>query len=112
MKLSQSLVARIGALTLAAALAGCSGSIGGEESADDAATLKIGFVSTTTGALAPFGQANSYVVDEMKAWFADNPSRSTAPTTTSRSSSRTRRATPPVPRRWPPSSSTATTSTC
>ena len=73
MKLSQSLVAGVSALTLAATLAGCSGSIGGEESVDDAATLKIGFVSTTTGALAPFGQANSYVVDQMKAWFADNP---------------------------------------
>ncbi len=73
MKLSSSVISGVSALTLAAALAGCSGGIGGEEASSDQATLKIGFVSTTTGALAPFGQANSFVVDQMKAWFADHP---------------------------------------
>ncbi|MCF6379892.1 ABC transporter substrate-binding protein [Nocardioides KLBMP 9356] len=73
MKLSPSVISGVATLTLAATLAGCSGGIGGEESSGDEATLKIGFVSTTTGSLAPFGQANSFVVDQMKAYFADNP---------------------------------------
>ena len=47
MKLSSSVISGVSALTLAAALAGCSGGIGGEEASSDQATLKIGFVSTT-----------------------------------------------------------------
>src|SRR5690242_12066607 len=65
------------ALTLALAMAACSGSIGGDDegggSGGGDTTLTIGFVSTDTGALAPFGEANAFVVDQMNAFFADNP---------------------------------------
>ena len=73
MKLSSSVISGVTAMALAVGLAGCSGSIGGDQPSSDEATLKIGFVSTTTGALAPFGQANSFVVDQMEDWFAANP---------------------------------------
>ncbi len=61
------------ALSLLTAATGCSSSIGGGKTAAEAGTLKIGFVSTTTGALAPFGQANDFVVDEMKTYFEGHP---------------------------------------
>ncbi|MEU4360916.1 ABC transporter substrate-binding protein [Promicromonospora sp. NPDC023987] len=59
---------------LAGALAGCGevggGTVGG--SGDDD-VLKIGFVSTETGPSAPFGEANTYVIEAMEQWFAGNP---------------------------------------
>ena len=60
---------------LAGTLAGCGdvggGTIGGDGGDDD--VLKIGFVSTETGPSAPFGEANTYVIEAMEKWFADNP---------------------------------------
>ena len=64
----------LGAAALSLALAGCGGGgIGGEEGSGDAKTLTVGFVSTDTGALAAFGEANSFVVTEMEAFFSDSP---------------------------------------
>ncbi|MCR6032824.1 ABC transporter substrate-binding protein [Nocardioides sp. zg-579] len=63
-----------GAAALALLTAGCSSDgVGGGESAGDAQTLRIGFVSTETGSLAPFGEANAFVVDQMEDYFAENP---------------------------------------
>jgi branched-chain amino acid transport system substrate-binding protein len=36
-------------------------------------TVRIGYVSPRTGALAPFGEADTYVIDTMTAHFEDNP---------------------------------------
>ncbi len=58
----------------------CSGnSLDGTPSSSSAApsggtaTLKIGFVSPQTGPLAGFGEADNFVIDEMKKYFAANP---------------------------------------
>lgn len=60
---------------LAGALTGCGdvggGSVGGGGGDDD--VLKIGFVSTETGSSAPFGEANTYVIESMEQWFAEHP---------------------------------------
>lgn len=63
------LTAVLSALALVAA--GCGGTIGGE-TADDT-TLTVGFVSTTTGSLAPFGETNTWVVDQLETWFDEHP---------------------------------------
>lgn len=60
------------AAVMVVSLAACSGSVGGGDATSDK-TLKIGFVSPTTGALAPFGQADAFVVDEMRSYFKANP---------------------------------------
>jgi len=38
-----------------------------------AETIKVGFVSPLTGPLAGFGEPDTYIVDQMGAWFAANP---------------------------------------
>jgi branched-chain amino acid transport system substrate-binding protein len=53
-------------------MTGCGGSIGGSSSSNSD-TFVIGFVSPITGAEAPFGEANAFVVDEMKTYFKDHP---------------------------------------
>ncbi|GAA4703635.1 ABC transporter substrate-binding protein [Nocardioides conyzicola] len=57
---------------LVLATSACGGDVGGS-SEGDTSTLTIGYVSPQTGPLAPFGEADSFVVDQMKAYFADNP---------------------------------------
>ena len=59
---------------LAGALAGC-GDVGGGTvgAGGDDEVLRIGFVSTETGTSALFGEANTYVIEAMEQWFADNP---------------------------------------
>lgn len=59
------------AMALAVAVSGC-GEVGGTSSSDDK-TLTIGFVSPVTGALAPFGEVNTFVADQMEEYFADHP---------------------------------------
>lgn len=68
---------RFAALAAAAALglatSGC-GDVGRDSEGgggDD--TLTIGFVSPITGAGAPFGEANAFVVDQMTAYFESHP---------------------------------------
>jgi branched-chain amino acid transport system substrate-binding protein len=72
---------RIAHTALAAAgllvLAACSGGLdnGGASNGGAAAggTIKIGYVSPQTGALAPFGEADTYVIDSITKYFTDNP---------------------------------------
>jgi branched-chain amino acid transport system substrate-binding protein len=59
-------------------LAACGGLDDEDDAAEDeedgaTATVRIGYVSPRTGALAPFGEADTYVIDTMTAHFADNP---------------------------------------
>ncbi len=56
------------------ALGACGGSLGGaEEGGGDGETLVIGYVTPQTGPLAPFGEADAFVVDQMTDYFAENP---------------------------------------
>ncbi|MGF1664330.1 MAG: ABC transporter substrate-binding protein [Kineosporiaceae bacterium] len=82
-------VLRLGGVAAAAtALSGCADQL--TEDTDDGAgdspapdgsaaaggegrAVRIGYVSPQTGALAPFGEADSFVVAAMTAYFADNP---------------------------------------
>jgi len=59
------------AMALAVAVSGC-GEVGGTSPSNDK-TLTIGFVSPVTGALAPFGEVNTFVADQMEEYFADHP---------------------------------------
>ena len=72
---------------------GAAAALGSAKLALAADTLKIGYVSPQTGPLAPFGEADKWVIDQMKAAFR-TASRSAARPTRCRSSSRTARATP------------------
>lgn len=58
---------------LALTLTACGGGIGGEEAESADGVVRIGLVSTDTGPLAPFGEANGFVVEQMEEYFADNP---------------------------------------
>lgn len=55
-------------------LASCSG-LGDDDSGGTTQTLKIGYVTPQTGPLAPFGEADKFVVDQMTAHFRENPLR-------------------------------------
>jgi len=65
-------VASVGLLVTA-----CGSSLDSNSSSSSAsggtATLKIGFVSPETGPLAGFGEADTFVVDQMKQYFASHP---------------------------------------
>jgi branched-chain amino acid transport system substrate-binding protein len=66
--------ALVGGTLAAMVLAGCGGTVGGGSSSSSSSdTLKIGFVSTSTGSSAPFGEANTYVISQMKTYFAGHP---------------------------------------
>ena len=56
------------AAAASASLVGCS--IGGGGASGE--VIKIGYVTPRTGALAAFGEADTYVLDEMTKYFADN----------------------------------------
>ncbi|MFC7573616.1 ABC transporter substrate-binding protein [Klenkia terrae] len=45
----------------------------GRRGGEDGSTLTIGYVTPQTGPLAAFGEADSFVVDQMTDYFADNP---------------------------------------
>lgn len=73
---------RFGVVAAAAAaliLSGCTGGLGGGSSDDgdgDAAEgdpIRIGYVTPQTGALALFGEADSFVLDLVTEYFAENP---------------------------------------
>lgn len=58
-------------------LAACSGGIGGGSDDDgggdgEGGTITIGYVSPQTGALAAFGEADTFVLDQMREYYADN----------------------------------------
>jgi branched-chain amino acid transport system substrate-binding protein len=66
-------IALIGALLLTGTAAACSSSVGGGGGSGDKNTFTIGFVSAETGPLAGFGEANSFVIDQVKSYFDDHP---------------------------------------
>jgi branched-chain amino acid transport system substrate-binding protein len=51
-------------------LVGCSASLGGDTATGD--VIKIGYVTPQTGPLAAFGEADSYVLDQMATYYKDN----------------------------------------
>jgi branched-chain amino acid transport system substrate-binding protein len=53
-------------------LSGCSGALGGGGSDDSGDVINIGYVSPQTGALAAFGEADTFVLDKMAAYFEEN----------------------------------------
>jgi branched-chain amino acid transport system substrate-binding protein len=66
------------AVLLVLGLSACSTGIGGTKTAGGTGpgggkTLTIGFVSPRTGPLAAFGQADAFVIERMKAYFAGHP---------------------------------------
>ena len=63
-------LASAGALVLTA----CGGELGeGDGGGGDGETLVIGYVTPQSGALASFGEADAFVVDQMTDHFAENP---------------------------------------
>lgn len=62
-----------GALVLAGCSGGIGGSAGGGSEKAEGDPIKIGYVTPQTGALALFGEADSYVLDAVEEYFADNP---------------------------------------
>lgn len=52
-------------------LVGCSGGLGGDTAASGD-VIKIGYVTPQTGPLAPFGEADSFVLEQMAAYYKDN----------------------------------------
>ncbi|MGR7025816.1 ABC transporter substrate-binding protein [Geodermatophilus sp. URMC 62] len=58
-------------------LSACDGSPddgdGGGDGDGGSDTLVIGYVTPQSGALAPFGEADAFVVDQMTDYFAENP---------------------------------------
>jgi branched-chain amino acid transport system substrate-binding protein len=67
--------AQVAAVVVAPSLvvSACSSSVGGKSANDNGSTFKIGFVSAETGSLAAFGEATSFVVDQMRTYFKSNP---------------------------------------
>jgi branched-chain amino acid transport system substrate-binding protein len=64
---SVGIVASIAVVT--GSLVGCSASLGGDTATGD--VIKIGYVTPQTGPLAAFGEADSYVLDQMAAYYKD-----------------------------------------
>jgi len=54
-------------------LAACSKSLDRDDDSAGGATIKIGYVTPQTGPLAPFGEADKYVVDAVTAHYKANP---------------------------------------
>jgi branched-chain amino acid transport system substrate-binding protein len=61
-------LASAGLLTVTA----CGGGLGQADGGGDSNTLVIGYVTPQTGPLAPFGEADAFVVDEMTSYFKDH----------------------------------------
>jgi branched-chain amino acid transport system substrate-binding protein len=66
-------LAAAGLLVLAACGGGLDQGGGGSTNGGSGGTIKIGYVSPQTGALAPFGEADTYVIGAMTKYFKDNP---------------------------------------
>ncbi len=56
-------------------LAACSSGIKKNDSGGSGGTLKLGYVTPRTGSLAPFGEADTFVVQAVQDWFAKHPLR-------------------------------------
>ena len=67
-------ITAVGALVLAACGSGLdNGGSAAQSSSGGSGTIKIGYVSPQTGALAPFGEADTYVINQMTTYFKDHP---------------------------------------
>jgi branched-chain amino acid transport system substrate-binding protein len=55
------------------ALAACSGGLQQAGGSGNASTIKIGYVSPATGPLAPFGEADDFVISAVQKFFQQNP---------------------------------------
>ena len=62
-----------GALAASSGLAACSSGLQQGGGSTAATTIKIGYVSPETGPLAPFGEADQFVIGTMQKYFAQNP---------------------------------------
>jgi branched-chain amino acid transport system substrate-binding protein len=62
---------RVLAAGTAAATVGLTGSLSARAFAQGARRLKIGYVSPQTGPLAPFGEADKFVIGGVRAWLKD-----------------------------------------
>ena len=58
-----------------AAASGCSAGLGGSGGGEAADVIKIGYVSPETGSLAPFGEADQFVIGAVTEFFGQNPIR-------------------------------------
>lgn len=56
----------------AIALSGCSATLGGSSGGSAGGTIKIGYVTPRTGPLAAFGEADSFVLDQMATYYKKN----------------------------------------
>ena len=56
-------------------LAACSAGIKKNDGGGSGGTLKLGYVTPRTGNLAPFGEADTFVVQAVREWFAAHPLR-------------------------------------
>ena len=61
------------AMAAGGATVACSSGLQGADSGPSGGTIKIGYVSPGTGALAPFGEADDFVINSMQEYFSQNP---------------------------------------
>jgi branched-chain amino acid transport system substrate-binding protein len=66
-------ITAVGALVLAACGSGLDNGGNAGQTSGGSGTIKIGYVSPQTGALAPFGEADTYVINQMTTYFKDHP---------------------------------------
>lgn len=63
----------MGAAAAGGALTACSSGLQQGGGTGDASSIKIGYVSPETGSLAPFGEADQYVINAVQKYFGENP---------------------------------------
>ena len=74
MRMGRNYVRALAAAAIAVlTVSGCSKGLGGGDTAGSTDVIKIGYVSPQTGPLAPFGEADSFVVKQMTQLFKDKP---------------------------------------
>src|SRR5690349_20281814 len=61
------------AVAAGGATAACSSGLQGTEGGGGGDTIKIGYVSPSTGPLAPFGEADDFVIGSIQEYFSQNP---------------------------------------
>src|SRR5690349_24890260 len=62
------------AMAAAGVTSACSSGLqGGGGSSGGSSTIKIGYVSPGTGSLAPFGEADDFVIGSIQQYFSQNP---------------------------------------
>ncbi|WP_214407662.1 ABC transporter substrate-binding protein [Pseudonocardia lacus] len=61
------------AVAAGGATAACSSGLQGSEGGGGGDTIRIGYVSPSTGPLAPFGEADDFVIGSIQEYFTQNP---------------------------------------